>query len=98
MPNCFQLRSKAEPTKLIRFIDLDEDLCNHFGVPVHPDEYYLGWYDFVGLRLAMGKTFDDMRQYLSTSDHTEWSMKMLAIVDYIDDHCTSDAWYEVKQA
>lgn len=97
MPNCFTLSRKAEPGKPISFITIDEELCAALGKPCDPNKYYLGWYDMIGFRLAMGQSFDDIQQYLihDCSDHHDWAVEMLRVSTYLREHFVSDAWAEI---
>jgi len=96
MPNCFQLSRKAEPTKPVRFIDIDIEICKELDIPVDPDKYCMSWYDIIGLRLACGQSFDEMRKYFLgvNEEHSAWACKMAQIVEFLDANYTSDAWYE----
>ena len=88
MPNCLTLTSKAtnEPTS---FVQIDEEICAHLGVPVHPTKYVHGWYDTIGLCLAMGKTFDEQRRIFAECP------ELLKIIDYLDEHYIPDSWAEI---
>ena len=59
MSVCFQLfaigSDKGEPLNQV-----DEAICKHFGVEVHPTLYYHDWFDVIGFRLALGKTWDEI--------------------------------------
>lgn len=90
MPNCFQLTSK-ETGKPKNFVELDHDLCEHFGIEPNPERWLMNWYNFVGLALAMGKTFEEIRGFVD-EDETP----LLDIIDYIDERYTADAWYQSK--
>jgi hypothetical protein len=96
MPNCFCLTRKGEkkPTALQK---IDDDMRVHFGAPPSKDHWYFGWYDWIGLSLAMGSTFTEIRNRawkrigpLEEEDH-----KALAVLDYLDANYTSDAWAEI---
>lgn len=97
MPNYFTLTRKsnleAGPVKLQ---EIDEELCKHFNVPCDPDKWYLHWYDFVGFALACGKTFDqliaDTKEYIIKDPDYEDLKKHLALLEYLNEHYTSDAW------
>ena len=43
------------------FIDVDEAMCNYFGAPCDPKEWHRGWYNLIGLALAAGKSWDQIR-------------------------------------
>ena len=91
MPACFQLFPKGsdEPA---RFSEIDDAMCKHFGVEPDPDRYYRFWYDIEGFGLATGHSFDDMRT-LDEEVPPEESRR--AIIDWLDEHYTSDAWTEI---
>ena len=89
MPNCFTLTSKATG-KTEAFSKIDEDICAHLGVEVDPVEYVHGWYDSIGLGLAVGKSFDEMLEIFKEPE-------TIKIVNFLKDHYTSDAWYETRR-
>lgn len=96
MPNCFQLVSKktGEAEVLAR---IDEMLCAHLGVPIDPKEWVYSWYDIIGFSLAMGRTFEDLRQTFSVGEEDERSdheRVMLRIVEFLDKNFTTEAWAE----
>ena len=84
MPNCFLLRNRAtgEPDTLS---DIDDKMREYFVVPPNATEWYQGWYDSVGLMLACGQTFDQIRKICPL---------MGAIVDWLDMHYVAEAWSE----
>ena len=89
MPNCFSLtRKAASEAGFVRFDIIDNELCAALGVVSDEVQYYLGWYDSIGLMLAIGKSFADMR--VIWAGDTE----ILKVVDWLDEHFTSDAWYQ----
>ena len=87
MPNCFTLtlRGAAEASSLA---SVDEAICEHLGVPVHPTRYVRGWYDTIGLGLAMGKPLSRIREIYSDDP------AMLRIASFLEEHYTVDAWAE----
>ena len=89
MPRCFQLFKKGsqEPSK---FEDVDDAICEHFGVTPDPDTYYQDWYDVIGLALAMGYDWDGIRRVLKSST------EILKIVDFLEEHYSPTAWWEGK--
>lgn len=99
MPNCFQLIGKVTKTAT-SFAEIDDAICKELNVPMSETKYYLGWYDFIGLSLALGSSFDKIRQSLrpkehDTPDDLHWAEQMLKIVDYLDEHYVSNAWAEI---
>lgn len=61
MPNCFQLLDRTTE-EAVKFADLDIELCSHTNNLPHPVNYLAGWYDCIGLRIALGRTYDEMYQ------------------------------------
>jgi len=95
MPNCFSLSRKAEPTKPVRFVEIDAEICKHLDVPCDDVKYYLGWYDFVGWRLAIGKSLGEVKVEVEANVDNPLTPEMLKLVQYLIDNYTSDAWAEI---
>src|SRR5689334_4899735 len=85
MPNCFSL-TKIGETEPMKLTQIDELICGHLGVKVHPTQWVYGWYDIIGFGLAMGKTFDDF------IDNPDWSDRIQEIAKFLKDNFKSDAW------
>lgn len=101
MPNCFQLLSK-KTGEATRFVEIDEELCKHLGMPVDPVKWVGGWYDWVGWAIAVsGKTLPQLVQEGEADvkrlagDELEQAEFMLKVVTFLDENYTSDAWAEV---
>jgi hypothetical protein len=97
----FMLSRKTDSDrKPVRFVEIDEEMCAHFGVAVHETSYYCGWYDWIGDRIAVGQSFEKMREdiravtTLSAAD----LQRTLEIIDFLDARFTTDAWYMPKAA
>ena len=88
MPNCFTL-TKIGAKERSLFSDIDDEMREHFGEPPDEKKYLWCWYDTIGLALAMGKSWDDMRSW---NDMSESFLKM---VDYLEERYTSDCWAEI---
>ena len=83
MPNHFQLipKNSNEPEK---FSTIDDIMCTHFGVNSNDVEYYFDWYNVLGFALAMGLTFDELRNEFP---------EFLEIINYLDSNYTVKTWY-----
>lgn len=100
MPNCFQLFPKGhtEPAILQR---VDEAICAHLDIPVDPKEYAYGWFNCIGFGIACynGQALGTpkLRQYVidQTADLAQLQTAMLAILDYLEAHYTSDAFVQI---
>ena len=89
MPNCFTLTKKGED-KPARFQVIDDEMREHFGEPPNANKWLLGWYDCVGLALACGRTWDEIREVFGDSH------EYLKIIDYLEERYVSDCWFEHK--
>jgi len=80
----FQLSKKTNPEFTPeKFSDVDTHICAYFGVPVDKHHYYRQWFDIEGFSLAMGKSFDWMRENYPDR---------LPIIDFLDRYYTSNDW------
>ena len=63
MPACFQLYDKSKSSEGPVVLDkIDDEMCAHFGVSPDPIKYLNRWVDSIGFRLAIGKTFAQIRE------------------------------------
>ncbi len=87
MPRCFALTKKGEnePTKLTA---IDDEMRVAFGEPPDGENWLWHWYDCIGLALACGKTWDQIREIF------EDSRELLMVVDYLEERYESDCWRE----
>lgn len=87
MPNCFQLTRKGsdEATKLQ---EIDNELWLEFNgsIPEPNDKWYMNWYNTVGLMLACGKTFEQIKEELSED--------IGPVVDFLNHNYTARSWAE----
>jgi hypothetical protein len=89
MPNCFTLTKKSEDKRAV-FQTIDDEMRAHFGEPPDAERWLWGWYDSIGLALACGKTWDEIRKLF------EDSPELLKVVDYLEERYVSDCWFEHK--
>jgi hypothetical protein len=99
MPVCFQLTKKGEETAA-KLAVVDDLLCAHFGVTPDEKRYYMGWYDIIGLRLALGQTFETIQHYLDQqaveSKYKDDYARLAQINTWLSLHYTTDHWREHK--
>jgi len=86
MPNCFTLRRKGA-TENSKFSAIDDELRAEFGEPSDAEHYLYGWYDSIGLALALGHGWEKQREIFRESPN------LLKVITYLEEHYTSDAWY-----
>lgn len=84
MPNCFTLTRKGE-NKPSNFQDIDEAMCKAFNAPVHPDNWYRNWYNTIGMGLAMGNSWDKLREIFDDQ---------VDLIDWVELNYTVDTWHE----
>jgi hypothetical protein len=101
MPNCYQLYRKGEtrggitPTYPATLQSVDEAICQHFGVPVHPKYWFRDWHNIIGFKIAMGSALgsSELRQWI-----TENADDLLDVLAFLETNYTSDAWAEIGRS
>lgn len=85
MPNYFKLIDKqtGEPTV---FNQIDDDMRRQFNQPPDSEKYLWHWYDIIGLGLALGNTWDDLRELYN--DDSE----LMGVIDYLEQYYKPEAW------
>jgi hypothetical protein len=83
----------------VKFSQIDEEMCRHFEQPVDEKRYLGGWYDSIGFRLALGKSFEQIRAefrgYVDEEKETSnFYVTMLKMLDWLDENYTPDSWRE----
>jgi len=89
MPNYFTL-TKIGAEEPSTFSAIDDELCAHLDIQPDPEKYYLGWYDSIGLGLAMDKDWDELRSWW------EETSRMQKVIDYLEKNYLANAWYQHK--
>ncbi len=89
MPNYIQLFDKTTG-KPVDFIEIDTLMCEHFNVEPNPEKWFRNWYNIHGLALAMGRSWDKIRDICG--DDTV----LIEITDWLEKHYQPDAWYQRK--
>lgn len=87
MAHCFTLIPKGE-TAGEKFPSIDNKMCEHFGVPPHPNDWYLDWYNRIGPVLALGTPWKLVREMWDDNPD------MMAAIDWLEQHYTVEAWRE----
>jgi hypothetical protein len=102
MPVCFQLFSKEtnQPEKLSL---VDDRLCAFLGVTPHEHNYVHGWYDSIGFRLAIGKTFPQIREEFNEKISYEAEYKsvyqnLIRCLDWLEENYSTNSWWEPKSS
>lgn len=65
---------------------VDEEICNMLHVDVHERNWVHGWFDTVGLMLALGKSFAEVREIFEGDETFQ------QIIAYLEDNFQVDAW------
>ena len=102
MPNCVQFFRKSDNSREAIVLNrLDEEICAHMGLPVHPTEWCCGWSN-IQLEAAMGKTLEqicehykaELKEYKKENLSTVWLENMVKISQYLSENFTTDSWAE----
>lgn len=100
MPVCFQLYRLGSRTPASLHYEVDGAICAYLEVPMSETKYCCGWYDYIGLLLAMGKSFaeiaDGLQRDIAEGKATAWTWTMLRINHFLCENYSSDAWWEPK--
>lgn len=85
---CFQLTRKSNlGSGPVQLTVIDEEICKHLGLPVHPVNYCHNWYNTIGFGLACGKSFDRLREVFKSD------LRSIEIINYLDANFTTNAFY-----
>lgn len=73
--------------------EVDEALCNHFGVSVVPESRYKNWFDIVGLLLAVGLRGEGLQnQIRAGSWDPETAYALVEVAEFIEEHYETKSW------
>jgi hypothetical protein len=99
MPICFQLvrHGETEPTPLAK---IDDEMCAFFGEHPDPVKYHAAWYDIIGFRLALGKSWQEIEQHLTDMqaqypEHAEGYKHLTECLRWLAAHFNPDSWREI---
>jgi hypothetical protein len=102
MPNYFSLtRKKDKEAGPVSLSQIDNEMCQAFGIVPNPGQYYHTWVDTIGLKLALGQSFDEiiretkegMNEYPDSASYYETKLK---IAEYLNENFISAAWTEIS--
>lgn len=91
MPSCFSLTRRGDKSPAI-LQEIDRDICQNLGFTYSEDQWAFNWYNFIGLALAIGHSFEYIIDLCWK--HEDW--ESLRIAAYLNDNYSSDAWKEYK--
>lgn len=89
MPSCFSLTPKGESEPRI-LQEVDDKMWVDFGGVPDPDKWFRNWYNWLGLALACGRTFEDIAETFSDMPGD------IEVIKYIEEHYTVNSWYQHK--
>jgi hypothetical protein len=100
MPNYFQLSRKSDPeNKPVRFVEVDEEICRFFNQEPDPVKYVAGWYDSIGVRLAMGMSLSGIKQEFEQEINKQGMesiyLALFKICEYLEENYNSNAWARI---
>lgn len=85
--HCFQLIEK-ESGEAIPLATIDDRMRVFFGMPEDAESYLWGWKNIIGLAIACGKNWEEMKDIFSDSE------KALKIISYLSERYDAEAWAE----
>jgi hypothetical protein len=74
-------------------IEVDELLCKHLGVQPDEKEWHWGWMDTVGLSLATGKTFNEIRKMYIVPELGSEVETAKAIIDWFENEFDNASYF-----
>ncbi len=86
----FYLKGDVERKAPIPLVKVDEHICNTLKVPTHPVNWYLNWFNHIGMALVLGHDLN------SITKHYEDDPDMLQVLGVLMDHYTYDTWISLK--
>ena len=101
MPVCFQLTKHGDPEPS-SLQAIDEAICDHLQVPCDPVKWHADWYNVIGLWLACGKSYTEIRSLLhgwcnlDDPSLNQAGIQLLKVLRYLEDHYTPHSWHEHK--
>lgn len=102
MPNCLQLtRLSNQEAGPVVLQEIDHEICQWFLRPTDEEKWFFDWYNCIGFRLAMGKTFAEVEaqfdEYIADREDgiKPYYAMMKSIVGFLEERFTPNAWAEV---
>lgn len=89
MPAKFTLCRKEENTPIL-FTTIDEEMCVALNVRCDAEKYYKNWYSTIGLSLACGKSFQNIRE--DCKGYPDEKV-ILRIINFLDNNFTANSWH-----
>ena len=79
-----------------KFSVIDEELCEMLIEPVDPVRYVFCWFDIIGLFIAIGKSYSEIRVILNKvtageHDYRDY-IQLTKIVDYLEANYDAEGW------
>lgn len=99
MPNCFSLFKKGE-TVATSLSVIDDEICDYLAIEPDPTFYAFGWFDSIGMLIACCEGCDlgseKLRdKVIAWTDDPDRREHLLCILNYLEEHYTSESWAEV---
>ena len=91
MPNCVQLIDKKteEPAALAK---VDDEIREIFNAPADEKNWLFGWFNIIGLRLALGHSLKEIQAELLEQEDQELAL----VCQHLMDNYEPKAWREFK--
>jgi hypothetical protein len=92
MPVQVTLYHKATGS-VANWLDIDRAICAYLEVPADDDLWVHGWYDYIGLGLAFGRSLPEIADIIKQDwPDKPWTIPQLRICHFLNEHYTTDAY------
>lgn len=107
MPNCLTLTRRTDPDAgPVSLCEIDEEMCQHFGVPCDIKHYHHDWYPVVGTGLAFGINYEELINRIKerienpspryTEEMQRFDQHLIEVIEWLRDNFVPNTWYESK--
>jgi len=87
MPICFTLTVKGE-NKPMKLQTIDDEMRAAFGAPPDPHRWFRNWYNTIGIGLAVGRSFAQLREVFAND------AELVECLTYLEERYVPDCWRE----
>ena len=88
MPVCFTLINKNTGLSDEGFAEIDDKICQVFGMQPDTYRWVFNWYNCLGMLMAMGRSYQELKEIY------EGNNDLLQVIDWLEDNYIIDYWRE----
>ena len=94
MPNCFRLINKSTGQADVLQL-IDNQLWQELGgCEPSNDAWYMGWYTWAGLRMACGKSYEQILEDMMEYNDDERMDHVIEVLTWLESRYNIDCWAE----